>query len=76
MIDYNKVPSGITDAVWEREQQEAAWEVEECLEETCHDIIQYVDGHCEKYESPEQERYMTLLKKSALLRLNEIETQS
>lgn len=71
MVDWNKVPSEAVDVVFAQENRRLLAEMERELPQTCRDIIAWADGFGGKYESPEEERYVMLMRKSAQLRLKE-----
>ena len=69
MVDYNKVPSEAVDVVFAQENRKIAKEIDRDMEKTARETIEWVDSFNGKFESPEQERYMCLMKKSAMVRL-------
>ena len=71
MINWNNVPSGAVDVVFAQENRRLLAELEREEPQNCRDTIAWADSFAGKYESPEQERYVTLMRKSAELRLKE-----
>ena len=71
MVDWNKVPSEAVDVVFAQENRRLLAEMERELPQTCRDIIAWADSFSGEYESPEEELYVMLMRKSAQLRLKE-----
>ena len=71
MVDWNKVPSEAVDVVFAQENRRLLAQLEREEPQNCRDTIAWADSFAGKYESPEQERYVTLMRKSAELRLKE-----
>lgn len=71
MINWNNVPSSAVDVVFAQENRKLAAEIERDTEKTARETLAWVDSFGGKYDSPEEERYVTLMKKSAETRLTE-----
>ena len=65
MINWTNVPSEAVDVVFAQENRRLLAEMERELPQTCRDIIAWADSFGGEYESPEEERYVMLMKKSA-----------
>lgn len=71
MINWNNVPSSAVDVVFAQEQRKLANQMERDTVKTARETLAWVDSFGGKYDSPEEERYVTLMKKSAEMRLAE-----
>ena len=69
MVDYSKVPSEAVDVVFAQENRKLAAEIERDKEKTARETLAWADSFDGKYESPEEERYVYLMKKSAMAQL-------
>ena len=69
MVDYSKVPSEAVDVVFAQENRKLAAEIERDKEKTARETLAWADSSDGKYESPEEERYVYLMKKSAMAQL-------
>ena len=69
MVNYSKVSSEAVDTVYANETKKIANEMERELPKTAQEIIDWVESKGGEYESPEEERYMNLMKKSAMKQL-------
>ena len=71
MINWNNVPSSAVDVVFAQEERKLANQMERDTVKTARETLAWVDTFGGKYDSPEEERYVTLMKKSAEMRLAE-----
>lgn len=71
MINWNNVPSAAVDVIAAQEERKLANQMERELPQTCRETIKWVDSKNGVYDSPEEERYMMLMKKSAEMGLAE-----
>lgn len=71
MINWNNVPSSAVDVVFAQEERKLANQMERDTVKTARETLAWVDSFGGKYDSPEEERYVTLMKKSAEMRLAE-----
>ena len=69
MVDYSKVPSEAVDVVFAQENRKLAAEIERDKEKTARETLAWADSFDGKYESAEEERYVYLMKKSAMAQL-------
>ena len=69
MVEYSKVPSEAVDVVFAQENRKLAAEIERDKEKTARETLAWADSFDGKYESPEEERYVYLMKKSAMAQL-------
>lgn len=71
MINWNNVPSSAVDVVFAQEERKLANQMERDTVKTARETLAWVDSFGGKYDSPEEERYVTLMKKSAEMILAE-----
>ena len=69
MVNYSKVSSEAVDTVYANETKKIANEMERELPKTAQEIIDWAESKGGEYEDPEEERYMNLMKKSAMKQL-------
>ena len=65
MINWNNVPAAAVDVVAAQENKRLAAEIERDAEKTARETIAWADSFGGKYESPEEERYVCLMRKAA-----------
>ncbi len=71
MINWNNVPSSAVDVVFAQEERKLANQMERDTVKTARETLAWVDSFGGKYDSPEEERYVTLMKKAAEMILAE-----